>query len=248
MGKHPITNAQYKRFVEATGYPEPAGEHFIDEKWQGPFHPWQHADFSDPMQPVVCVNYADVQQYIQWVNATYRAGTVHLPTSEEWDIATFGTPYPSRDPRVWTQVSPEIHHSKAHPAVIDQNGARANSFGVTDLIGNIWEWTDIANLEYFPGIAIGRPPALGAGEPQRPLPDLRGFSFLDNLQASPFFDAHRLSDRDATRHSDLGFRIAAEIRMTSLPDEVRERLEPNLIQEPAVGAFSGNIGIVIGSG
>jgi hypothetical protein len=55
IGKHPITNAQYRRFVEEGRGREPSGEHFIDSRWQGSFYPWREVEFSDPEQPVVCV-------------------------------------------------------------------------------------------------------------------------------------------------------------------------------------------------
>ena len=84
LGKHPITNAQYRRYVEseraraqdhfsirfAEGIPneEPSGEHLVGGKWTIPFYPWQDSMFNQAAQPVVCLSYLDACGYCIWVN------------------------------------------------------------------------------------------------------------------------------------------------------------------------------------
>lgn len=92
IGKFPITNKQYKLFVEATGHPEPlAGSTNGSEG----FRPWDDVNFNGDDQPVVCVSYFDAVNYCQWVNRSWRdkrgAPRTRLPSPREWDFAAFGT-------------------------------------------------------------------------------------------------------------------------------------------------------------
>ena len=65
---------------------------------------------------------------------------------------------------------------------------------------------------------------LGTGS-RREGVELRGGSFLDDLERTPpFFDSHRLKDGLETRHSDLGFRLAAFIPLGTLDSTVRARV------------------------
>ena len=70
IGKYELTNAQYKRFIDATGYPAPAF--------------WDNELYNAPNRPVVGINYADAEAFCQW--AGFR-----LPTELEWEKAARGT-------------------------------------------------------------------------------------------------------------------------------------------------------------
>ncbi|MBP1468913.1 SUMF1/EgtB/PvdO family nonheme iron enzyme [Candidatus Chloroploca sp. M-50] len=233
IGKYPVTNGQYKNFVQHTGYPEPVGERFINGQWQGPFNPWSDAEFSDPDKPIVCVNAHDAMKYCAWVEQLLQdnAYQVALPLKSVWDFAAFGTAYPNRDPRTWLNSGSEIHHRASSPAKIDREGTRTNVRGVSDLIGNVWEWCSFISTVSFP--------LLGAPFDQQPRLELRGGSYLDNMsQVEPFLSSDSLSEKDMTSHADLGFRIAAKVDLQKLPLEVRETLQRNWV-------FSGNV--VIGN-
>ena len=70
-----VTNAEYTRFVMATGNP-PAP--FCD-----------NPDFSDPRQPVVAVSWFEAVQYCEWLSLSTGLN-YRLPTEAEWERAARG--------------------------------------------------------------------------------------------------------------------------------------------------------------
>ena len=70
-----ITNAQYGRFLKATGH-------------QAPLY-WEDKNLNAPNQPVVGVTWFDAAAFCQWL--TKVTGVTHkLPTEEQWEAASRG--------------------------------------------------------------------------------------------------------------------------------------------------------------
>src|SRR5688572_16635124 len=68
IGRWPVTNAEFRRFLEATGRPVPAAQ--AAETLAG--------------HPVTGVTRAQAEAYCAWIGA-------RLPTSAEWEAAARGT-------------------------------------------------------------------------------------------------------------------------------------------------------------
>ncbi len=69
LAPHEVTNAEYKKFVEATGHPPP-------EYWTDRDYPAGRGD-----EPVVLVTWYEAMAYCQWKD------NQRLPTQEEWQEA-----------------------------------------------------------------------------------------------------------------------------------------------------------------
>jgi hypothetical protein len=211
IAKHPITNAQYSRFVQEFGHHEPVGEHYHSGKWRGPFYPWHTPEFAKDDQPVVCVSAEDAELYCRWASSiasrSFRDATIELPMTLHWDFGAFGTEFPSRKPNVWLTQARAYHHNADAPISIEHTGERTNPRGISDMIGNIWEWCSAPTIYHRATL----------GAYSRWEYEVRGGGFLDDLRkTSPFLEAKNLPRHgENLRHSDLGFRIAANVALPS---------------------------------
>jgi len=124
ISRTPVTNAQYKQFVDAT-------EHESPEHWENGKIPSGKEN-----HPVVWVSWHDAQAFCQWAN-------VRLPTEAEWEKAARGT-----DGRIypWGNEEPDKSRTNFGDAVGDTTPVERYSdgvspYGVVDMAGNVWEWT-----------------------------------------------------------------------------------------------------------
>jgi len=129
------TNAQYQRFLKATGHPAPLY--------------WEDKSLNGPIQPVVGVNWDDAMAFCRWL--TQVTGAVHqLPSEAQWEAAArgglTGQPYP------WGAEAPDaggVYRANLRHDRTAKDGYRfsapvgsypANGFGLFDLAGNVSEW------------------------------------------------------------------------------------------------------------
>lgn len=127
IDRYPVTNSEYKEFLDATGY-EPADTTNFVRHWDGFTVP---AGLED--HPVANVSLEDAQAYARWAGK-------RLPTELEWQLAAQGT-----DGRIWpwgdsfdsTRVNVEIGHTTP----VDAYPEGESPYGVRDLVGNVWQLT-----------------------------------------------------------------------------------------------------------
>jgi len=226
ISKYPTTNRQYQHFLSETGHQKPIGQIFRDGVWKGPFEPLADPEFNDPKQPVVCVDFQDAIAYCRWVNKAIdhdepgprRWGNwVFLPTTQLWDFAAWGMRAANQHSAEFIlNEQQDIHHNSTAPIIVDESGGRTNSRGVSDMFGNVWEWCCDYHYRWVTLIGDGG---------RRVDVELRGGGFLDDInKIKPHIAASLLKDKTRTRHTDLGFRIAAVIPTAYLPKEVQTQL------------------------
>lgn len=158
IGRYPVTNKQYRRFMEAGGYAAENEPKWWSEKgrdykrgngWTEPYY-WDDARFNHDSQPVVSVSLYEANAYCAWLTGHLRSQgklnasqTVRLPTQAEWEQAARaadGRPYPwggRFDPA--NANTKESSLAQTTPVWMYPDGRTPE--GVWDLAGNVWEWT-----------------------------------------------------------------------------------------------------------
>jgi formylglycine-generating enzyme len=187
IDRTPVTNAQFLRFVKATGYRtqaqlpadprlypgaqlqrlQPASIVFVPPAAPTPpedhYRWWQYlpgADWRHPegpgssikgrdQHPVVHITHADAQAYAHWCGK-------RLPTEVEWERAAWGGRegceyawgdelHPGGIPVANTFQGHFPHHNSrldGYERTSPVGAYPANGYGLVDMIGNVWEWTE----------------------------------------------------------------------------------------------------------
>lgn len=131
--KNLVTNAQFERFLAATQY-RPADDHNFLRDWTNGKFPegWGN-------KPVTWVSLEDARAYAAWAGA-------RLPHEWEWQYAAQGTDhrtYPWGNEFDASAVPPkEVGRTLRPPTDVGAYAKGASPFGVMDLVGNVWQWTD----------------------------------------------------------------------------------------------------------
>ncbi|HEY1946077.1 MAG TPA: SUMF1/EgtB/PvdO family nonheme iron enzyme [Bryobacteraceae bacterium] len=133
IDKYPVTNAQFKKFVEATRYHPQDDLNFLRD-WKNGAYPdgWEN-------KPVTWVSLEDARAYAAWAGK-------RLPHEWEWQFAAQGSDgrvYPwGNDWNPSAVPLPDKGHTMRGPDAVSAHPEGASPLGVMDLVGNIWQWTD----------------------------------------------------------------------------------------------------------
>ncbi len=150
-----VTNFQYLRFVAEGGYGEKS--FWSDAAWEwlrssGTLHPafWTRRGsqffirtmFDEvplPQDWPVYVSHAEASAYARWVGR-------ELPTEAEWHRAAYGAHNGAERAYPWGDEPPtpslgNFDFQYWDPSPVAAFPAGSSAFGVTDLVGNGWEWT-----------------------------------------------------------------------------------------------------------
>jgi gamma-glutamyl hercynylcysteine S-oxide synthase len=134
MDKYPVTNAEFKKFLDATHYQPADALNFLRD-WKGGAYPQGWAN-----KPVTWVSLEDARAYAKWAGK-------RLPHEWEWQYAAQGGSaariYPWGDAWEANAVPvPVKGRSLTQPDDVDAHTTGASTFGVMDMVGNVWQWTD----------------------------------------------------------------------------------------------------------
>lgn len=145
IGRYEVTVAQYRYFVEASGYRvEPA----LQDLW--------------PNQPAVFVSWTDAIAYARWLETALKSATwtpslirqllsqgwhITLPTEAEWEKAARGESgriYP------WGNSANSEFANFGSNSTVEVGSANCMqcAFGLQDMSGNVWEWTRSSSKPY----------------------------------------------------------------------------------------------------
>jgi formylglycine-generating enzyme required for sulfatase activity len=262
MDKTEVTNEEFEKFAEATGYvtvaerkpnaedfpsapPEnlvpgsvvfmpPPGKVSLENHYAWwkyiPGANWRQPEGPDSTitgrekHPVVQVTWEDAQVYAQWAGK-------RLPSEAEWERAARGGL--DRQPYVW---GAEKHPGNKEMANIWQGefpttntradgfqgtapvgSFPANSFGLFDMAGNVWEWcADWYRPDYYKESPALNPKGPETGydpdEPQIPKRVIRGGSYLcSDSYCSGYRPSARMRAAPDTGMSHTGFRCVKDV-------------------------------------
>ena len=188
----PVTNAQYKEFLEATGYKPRFPENFLKHRKNGeiPVGSEQH--------PVVYVDLDDARAYAKWAGK-------RLPREEEWQLAAAGKEmykYP------WGNNIQAGHcneHTNGITTPVKAYPLGRATCGAWDMCSNTWEMTE---SEYNDGrnrfcILIGGSSYKAEGS---------DWYFDGGIQTTDFAAKQLLLYPGIDRCSTVGFRCVIDLK------------------------------------
>jgi formylglycine-generating enzyme required for sulfatase activity len=225
LGRFEVTRDQFAAFVAASGYK--AGDRCFTFEQNVPKER-ENRSFLMPgyaqegNHPAVCVSWTDAQAYVDWLSKTTgkpyrllseaefeyaaRAGST-LPyafTDNPADLCRYvnGADQAARNAGL-PQDAPYMACSDGYPFTAPVGSLKANAFGLSDLIGNVWEWTADCFADDYRGA--------GADSAARSQADcgsrvVRGGDWFS--PASSLRPAVRAKAGPDAHHDDIGFRVA----------------------------------------
>jgi formylglycine-generating enzyme required for sulfatase activity len=160
LGKYDVTRREYAAFVSETGYRADGGCYD-----NGPNSPkraeasWKNPGFKQTdNDPVICVSWDDAQAYVSWLNRKLQASgsasgdsPYRLPTESEWEYAAragtttrfwWGDDEGAAAAHAWYKQN---SGGQTHPVGLKP----ANRFGLYDMAGNVWQWTQDCYAESY---------------------------------------------------------------------------------------------------
>jgi formylglycine-generating enzyme len=198
-----VTNAEFARFVDATGYVTvaegtPRTQDFPN--WRHPEGPRSNLKGHE-RYPVVQVAYEDAEAYARWAGK-------RLPTEAEWEFAARGG----------LSGTPDVPEHVGLAAV----GLYApNRYGLYDMAGNVWQWvSDWYRPDYYAQLAreggVARNPrgpasSFDPDEPGKRKRGMRGGSFLcADKYCSRYIVGTRGKGEVSSGANHLGFRCVKD--------------------------------------
>jgi len=148
MDKYEVTNAQYKKFMDATGYKAPIA--------------WSDPNFNAPNHPVVGVSWDDAAAYAKWAGK-------RLPTEAEFEKAArgglVGKLYPWGNTITHDNANDDGTGGKDVWEYTSPVGSFApNGYGLYDMAGNVFEWcADFSDNNYYANSPKSNPTGPASG-------------------------------------------------------------------------------------
>ncbi|MBT9470541.1 MAG: formylglycine-generating enzyme family protein [Pseudomonadota bacterium] len=227
LATHETTQAQFERFVAKTGYQVPPGcdvwpkgkVAFAVANWRAP----GYDRAPRPRDAVVCVSWTDAKAFTAWLTKT-TGKPYRLPTEAEWEYAAragaktafpWGEDVDCRYTNTYDAAGAGRFNWAAAScddgeATVSEVGRYpANAFGLRDMIGNVWEWTEDCYIAPYPAdhaTDVAVQPAAGETCGRRAV---RGGSWATRPDRNRV--AFRGRDPVDARYFMFGFRVARDL-------------------------------------
>jgi sulfatase modifying factor 1 len=231
MIAHPIalsTNAvtvdQFREFVAATGR-DMQGCNTYDGEWRHRAeNNWENPGFAQTgSHPVTCASWNDAKAYVAWLSAK-TGQRYRLPTASEWEYAAragglAAQPWSADGSGACANANvADLSAGHRYPgwAVFACNDGfvqtspvgsfKANAFGLNDMLGNVFQWTDDCWNPDYKGAPINGAARLDGDCTER---ELRGGSWF----STPTFVRANYRNHFGVdyRTSSVGIRLARDV-------------------------------------
>ncbi|NQE54391.1 Hercynine oxygenase [ANME-1 cluster archaeon GoMg3.2] len=213
IGKYPVTNEEFKEFIDDGGYDKARKDMWSEEGWRWreenkisePEY-WHDRKWNGLNFPVVGISWFEAEAYANWLSV--RTGHLYrLPTEAEWEKSARGTDgfkYPwgeDFDKNLCNSRESELRRTS--PVGIYPKGK--SPYGCFDMAGNVWEWCSDWYDNYYANSPDRNPkgPSSGADRVNR------GGSCNDVTWDCR--SAFRVLDVPRFRYGALGFRLLREV-------------------------------------
>jgi formylglycine-generating enzyme required for sulfatase activity len=170
LGRYPVTRGQFAAFVAETGYQTPDEAYTLEPDGKGVWtyesrkgRNWRNPGFEQADDhPVVCVNHGDATAYLAWLSGV-TGQAYRLPSEAEWEYAARAGTTTARfwgdgcaDATRYAKVADRTLAARmkatfdpdrffdgtfGHPFTAPVGSVLANPFALSDMLGNLWEWT-----------------------------------------------------------------------------------------------------------
>jgi formylglycine-generating enzyme required for sulfatase activity/WD40 repeat protein/serine/threonine protein kinase len=219
LGRHEVTRAQFRRFVDDRGYRTEAerdgkgGVGYVKSQWvQNPRFVWNRdlgVEQADD-HPVVNVSWNDAMAFCAWLSE--KEGKMsQLPTEAQWEYAcragTATTWYWGDDEGALKEHAWFSANAGGKTQRVGQKSS--NAWGLYDMHGNVWEWCqDWFGDRYYATSSIDDPSGRSGGS----FRVARGGAWTRD--ASTGRASVRNGDLSGRRYDDRGFRVARSVSST----------------------------------
>lgn len=227
VGRFEVTREAFAAFVKSTGHATPGGcfawdgkgwKEQADKSWLSPGY--QQED----THPVTCVNWEDATAYVQWLSR--KTGKIYrLLTETEWEYVARGVtdarPQPmyhfgnaAKDLCLYgnggdltaKDTSPGwvvAECRDGHVTTAPVGSFKANTWGLFDMYGNVWEWVEDCYVDSYKGAPRDGTARTLAGCESR---GLRGGAW--DVKPQFLRTAFRSRFLSKGRYGAVGFRVA----------------------------------------
>jgi formylglycine-generating enzyme required for sulfatase activity len=210
MGIHEVTRGEFKVFVEDTNR-DMRGCETYDGAWRRRARMnWNDAGYPQSAQhPVTCVSWNDAKAYVEWLSAS-TGHRYRLPSASEWEYAARTGPGPlCSQANVADQTAAKLFPGwQAQPCsdgyvyTAPAGSFAPNEFGLRDMLGNVFEWTEDCWQEDYAHVTSDGSPQLQGDCAQREMRGGSWFTAPDYVRTS--YRNHFDSD---DRSASVGFRV-----------------------------------------
>ncbi len=165
MGKFEVTVGEFRKFINETGYKTDAEQQgncwAYNNSWKNiNYANWRNPKFfQNDNHPAVCISWNDATAYTEWLS-NQTAYTYRLPTEAEWEFAARKSNL--YNICLYANVADQTAKTKFRSWKINNctdgyvstspvGSFQTNKFGLSDMLGNVWEWTCSEFTEKYNG-------------------------------------------------------------------------------------------------